>query len=41
MRTRTSPPPRQEARAMSYRYTLMRGAAFATFLVALALISLR
>ena len=41
MRTRTSPPPVQEARAMSYKFNVMRCAAFATFLVALALLSLR
>lgn len=41
MRTRMSPPPVQEARAMSYKYNVIRCAAFATFLVTIALLALR
>lgn len=40
MRTRTSPPPVQEAWDMSYRYNVVRCAAFATFLVAVAWLAL-
>lgn len=40
MRTRTSPPPVREAQAMNYRYAVMRGATFVTFLVALALFAI-
>lgn len=40
MRTRTSHPPVQEAQLMNYRYAMMRGATFATILVALALVAI-
>jgi len=40
MRTRTSPPPVQEAWAVSYKYNVLRCAAFVTFLAALALYAL-
>lgn len=36
MRTRTSPPPDAGGTAMSYRYTMMRGASYLALLLALA-----